>query len=54
MSSDAYGYGYEGEVLRPTFHIGQHDSNREQPLSEVQYGQLLNAGVRGPQDAFFR
>ncbi|KAH7347879.1 arginine N-methyltransferase skb1 [Plectosphaerella cucumerina] len=38
------GYQYDGDV-RPTFHIGQHDSSREEPLGDVEYGQLLNAGV---------
>ncbi|KAF6845014.1 protein methyltransferase [Colletotrichum musicola] len=30
---------------RPTFALGQHDSNRDQPLDDIQYGQILNAGV---------
>lgn len=33
-------------AARPTFHLGQHDSAREEPLTDLQYGQLLNAGVR--------
>ncbi|GJD01565.1 arginine N-methyltransferase skb1 [Colletotrichum higginsianum] len=31
--------------IRPIFSIGQHDSDRDQPLDDLQYGQLLNAGV---------
>ncbi|KAK2025612.1 PRMT5 arginine-N-methyltransferase [Colletotrichum zoysiae] len=31
--------------IRPVFSLGQHDSNREQPLDDLQYGQILNAGV---------
>jgi protein arginine N-methyltransferase 5 len=32
---------------RPTFYIGQHDSNRFEPLTEEQYNQVLNSGVSG-------
>ncbi|ROT43450.1 arginine N-methyltransferase skb1 [Sodiomyces alkalinus F11] len=37
--------GGDHSPLRPTFHIGQHDSSREEPLTEMQYGQILNTGV---------
>lgn len=30
---------------RPAFYIGQHDSNRKEPLSDDQYTQVLNSGV---------
>ncbi|KAI1135751.1 Skb1 methyltransferase [Hypoxylon sp. FL0543] len=30
--------------VRPTFYIGQHDSTRTETLTELQYGQVLNAG----------
>ncbi|KAF7535767.1 hypothetical protein G7Z17_g13155 [Cylindrodendrum hubeiense] len=30
---------------RPSFHIGQHDSAREAPLTDLQYGHLLNHGL---------
>jgi len=30
--------------LRPTFHLGQHDSKRVAPLTDLQYGHLLNLG----------
>ncbi|PHH76885.1 hypothetical protein CDD80_1145 [Ophiocordyceps camponoti-rufipedis] len=30
---------------RPPFHIGNHDSNRDVPLSDRQYGHLLNQGI---------
>lgn len=31
--------------IRPNFHIGQHDSIRNETLSHLQYGQILNSGV---------
>ncbi|OLN92156.1 Protein arginine N-methyltransferase skb1 [Colletotrichum chlorophyti] len=31
--------------MRPIFSLGQHDSNRDQPLDDLQYGQILNTGV---------
>lgn len=31
--------------IRPTFYIGQHDSTRLETLTDLQYGQVLNAGV---------
>ncbi|KAI8960604.1 Skb1 methyltransferase [Daldinia sp. FL1419] len=30
--------------IRPTFYIGQHDSTRSETLTDLQYGQVLNAG----------
>ncbi|KAI1657408.1 Skb1 methyltransferase [Daldinia decipiens] len=30
--------------IRPTFYIGQHDSTRLETLTDLQYGQVLNAG----------
>ncbi|TDZ23481.1 Protein arginine N-methyltransferase skb1 [Colletotrichum orbiculare MAFF 240422] len=32
-------------VMRPIISLGQHDPNREQPLNDLQYGQILNRGV---------
>ncbi|KAK5631446.1 hypothetical protein RRF57_007160 [Xylaria bambusicola] len=32
--------------IRPAFHIGQHDSTRVETLTNLQYGQVLNAGFR--------
>lgn len=37
--SDSFG------LQRPGFHIGQHESSRQAPLNDLQYGQLLNHGV---------
>ncbi|QUC16530.1 uncharacterized protein UV8b_00771 [Ustilaginoidea virens] len=34
-----------GEPQRPSFHIGNHDSSRDGPLSDLQYGHLLNQGI---------
>ncbi|KAK1849221.1 protein methyltransferase [Colletotrichum chrysophilum] len=33
------------QPTRPIFSLGQHDSNRDQPLDDLQYGQLINAGI---------
>lgn len=33
------------ESRNPTFNIGQHDSTRDAPLTETEYGHLLNHGV---------
>lgn len=30
---------------QPSFHIGKHDSARDVPLTDLQYGHLLNQGV---------
>ncbi|KAF4969276.1 hypothetical protein FZEAL_10257 [Fusarium zealandicum] len=30
---------------RPNFHVGFHDSNRDEPLTDLQYGHLLNHGL---------
>jgi type II protein arginine methyltransferase len=38
----------ESDVLRPVFYIGQHDSGRYETLTDLQYGQVLNAGVSHP------
>jgi type II protein arginine methyltransferase len=35
------GYGPQ----RPSFQLGHHDSKRTAPLSDLQYGHLLNLGV---------
>lgn len=35
--------GYDD--TRPIFYIGQHDSGRTETLTDLQYGQILNAGV---------
>ncbi|KAG7101564.1 hypothetical protein HYQ45_018766 [Verticillium longisporum] len=37
--------GGEYSTARPNFHLGQHDSTREEPLTDMQYGQVLNAGI---------
>lgn len=29
----------------PSFHIGYHDSSRDEPLTDLQFGHLLNHGV---------
>ncbi|KAJ4860908.1 PRMT5 TIM barrel domain-containing protein [Trichoderma breve] len=46
MSSEleAGGFSFRGDYQenRPVFTLGYHDSKREQPLSEMQYGYLLN------------
>lgn len=35
---------------RPPFHIGQHSSKRDVPLTDLQYGYLLNQGVSADGD----
>lgn len=42
-SFDQESEGYN--EVRPTFYIGQHDSTRSETLTDLQYGQVLNAGV---------
>ncbi|KAL5091963.1 hypothetical protein Trisim1_002356 [Trichoderma cf. simile WF8] len=46
MSSEVEtgGFSFRGDYQenRPVFTLGYHDSKREQPLSEMQYGYLLN------------
>ncbi|KAM0345440.1 hypothetical protein ACHAPU_006603 [Fusarium lateritium] len=32
-------------LQRPSFHIGYHDSKRDEPLTDLQYGNLLNHGL---------
>jgi protein arginine N-methyltransferase 5 len=48
MSSDG-GLNPESESFesqsRPVFYIGQHETNRPEPLTDDQYSQLLNTGV---------
>ncbi|KAI0395678.1 protein arginine N-methyltransferase [Xylariaceae sp. FL0594] len=34
------------DEVRPYFHIGQHESMRQQTLTPLQYGQVLNSGFR--------
>lgn len=41
MDSQNEDYG----EIRPAFYIGQHDSTRTDTLNDLQYGQILNAGV---------
>ncbi|XDG03542.1 hypothetical protein ABKA04_003157 [Annulohypoxylon sp. FPYF3050] len=41
-SFDQESEGYN--EVRPTFYIGQHDSTRSETLTDLQYGQVLNAG----------
>lgn len=41
MQQESGDYG----PVRPTFHLGQHDSKREFPLNDLQYGHILNTGV---------
>ncbi|ORY64129.1 arginine N-methyltransferase skb1 [Pseudomassariella vexata] len=38
LESDEY------DETRPVFYIGQHDSSRTESLTDLQYGQILNAG----------
>ncbi|CAM1509069.1 Fc.00g028080.m01.CDS01 [Cosmosporella sp. VM-42] len=47
MSSDGYDFSMSETFApqRPSFNIGQHDSNRDAPLTDLQYGQLLNHGL---------
>lgn len=42
--SDAGGFSLQADYRenRPIFTLGYHDSKRETPLSELQYGYLLN------------
>ncbi|KAH7040657.1 protein arginine N-methyltransferase [Microdochium trichocladiopsis] len=40
MSTDTESY----DEARPVFYIGQHDSARAEPLTDLQYGQVLNSG----------
>lgn len=41
MSNDTESF----EEARPVYYIGQHDSSRDEPLTDLQYGQVLNLGV---------
>lgn len=40
--------GEDYDESRPVFYIGQHDSARHETLTDLQYGQVLNAGVSEP------
>ncbi|KAL6414464.1 protein arginine N-methyltransferase [Ilyonectria robusta] len=46
MASDGSGFEMSEGLgpQRPRFHIGEHDSTREAPLTDLQYGHLLNYG----------
>ncbi|KAI1863306.1 uncharacterized protein JN550_009626 [Neoarthrinium moseri] len=45
MAQNTYEHGDDAnEDIRPYFYIGQHDSARSETLSDLQYGQVLNAG----------
>lgn len=44
MSTDTESY----DEVRPVFYIGQHDSARTEPLTDLQYRQVLDAGVSRP------
>ncbi|KAG5933118.1 hypothetical protein E4U53_001083 [Claviceps sorghi] len=33
------------EAQRPTFHLGNHSSTRDTPLTDLEYGYLLNQGI---------
>jgi len=47
MASDDAGFEMSDNfgLQRPNFHIGYHDSKRDEPLTDMQYGHLLNHGV---------
>ncbi|KAI5458564.1 protein arginine N-methyltransferase [Mariannaea sp. PMI_226] len=47
MASDDAGYTVPPEFVpqRPGLNIGYHDSTREEPLTDLQYGHLLNQGL---------
>lgn len=47
MASDVSGFDMSDSFgpQRPSFNIGYHDSNRDEPLTDLQYGHLLNHGV---------
>lgn len=38
---------------QPIFHVGQHISERNEPLTDIEFGHLLNFGVSRPADASF-
>ncbi|KAI1084652.1 Skb1 methyltransferase [Whalleya microplaca] len=44
MSQNYMEDGEDYNEVRPTFYIGQHDSTRSETLTDLQYGQVLNAG----------
>ncbi|KAK9798863.1 putative SHK1 kinase-binding protein [Seiridium cardinale] len=45
MAQTAFEQGGDGyDEPKPIFYIGQHDSTRSETLSDLQYGQVLNAG----------
>nr|RBQ89942.1 hypothetical protein FVER53263_11418 [Fusarium verticillioides] len=47
MASDDAGFEMSDNfgLQRPNFHIGYHDSTRDEPLTDMQYGHLLNHGL---------
>lgn len=47
MASDGFGFTMPPEFVpqRPVLSIGQHDSTRESPLTDLQYGHMINQGV---------
>ena len=45
-SGDAASFTPQGHM--PSFQLGQHDSKRTVPLTDLQYGHLLNQGVSQP------
>ncbi|KAI1431981.1 protein arginine N-methyltransferase [Xylaria sp. CBS 124048] len=36
----------EPDEIRPSFHIGRHDSSQTETLTDLQYGQVLNLGFK--------
>ncbi|KAM0419034.1 hypothetical protein ACHAPT_012085 [Fusarium lateritium] len=47
MASDGSGFDMSDSFgpQRPNFNIGYHDSTRDEPLTDLQYGHLLNHGL---------
>lgn len=46
MSPQSSQGGYEGyQASRPSFYIGQHDSQRTDGLTDSQYNRVLDFGV---------
>ncbi|KAF4954627.1 hypothetical protein FSARC_12067 [Fusarium sarcochroum] len=47
MATDGSGFDMSDTfgLQRPSFHIGYHDSTRDEPLTDLQYGHLLNHGL---------
>jgi len=38
----------ELDLKYPSLYLGQHDSSRDEPLNDLQYGHMLNLGVSVP------